>query len=249
MTAFALYRQPTLLNYVTHRHLKLARLADASMADGMHACFLAATEFAMAAREYVIVFAGAEADGISRVQPMVLLGVAEGENLFVEGTQWSGRYVPAFIRRYPFWTVKLEGASGPAVMYDAWWRGFSETEGDPLYEAENRPAPRLLEALQFIESFEVEALRTQAFCARLGELGLLREMTASVTLGDGKQLALNGFFTVDEDKVRALPDAVVVELHRNGMLAAIHFHLMSLGNLQALADRKASRMPAPAAAT
>ncbi len=46
---------------------------------------------------------------------------------------------------------------------------------------------------------------------------------------------------------RILPDATVLELHRNGMLGLVHAHQMSLGNLQSLVDRKTQRMQRAAA--
>lgn len=155
--------------------------------------------------------------------------------------------MPAFIRRYPFWVTQVDGLEAPAVMIDRAWEGFSETTGDPLYAAEGEPAPRLAAAIEFMDQFEVEASRTLNFCARLSELGLLREMTANVTLADGKKLALDGLLTVDDAKLQALPDAQVLELHRNGMLGLMHAHLLSLANMQALVERKAQRMQRAAA--
>ena len=64
-----LYRQPTLLDNVEHRHLKLARLNDHSMAAGMHASFVAATEFALAAREFAILFVRSGGENQNGKQP------------------------------------------------------------------------------------------------------------------------------------------------------------------------------------
>jgi len=245
VSEFALYREPIVLDFVRHRHLKLAPLTDHAMASGLHACFLAATEFAQAARDYVIVFVRDQIDGKPQVQPIVLLGVTMGENLFVQappGSPWEARYVPAYIRRYPFWITQLDDLQMPVVMIDAWWKGFSETEGDPLYEAENKPAPRLAEAIAFMEEFEREVARTLGVCQRIAELDLLREMTANVTLPDGSTLALNGFLAIDEAKLQALPEPQVIELHRNGVLGLLYAHLASLTNMQALLERKARRM-------
>lgn len=245
MSEFALYREPTVLESVKHRQLKLVPLVDHSVASNMQACFLAAAEFAQAAREYTIVFVRPQVEGKPQVQAIAILGVADGENLFVEaapGSAWDARYVPAYIRRYPFWATQIDDSKTQAVMIDAWWKGFSETEGEPLYEHDGRPAKRLAEAVSFLERFDVEAEHTLALCRRLVELDLLREMTVSATLPGDTKLALDGFLAVDEAKLLALPDAQVVELHRSGTLGVLYAHLASLGNLQALLDRKARRM-------
>jgi hypothetical protein len=39
-----------------------------------------------------------------------------------------------------------------------------------------------------------------------------------------------------------LPDAQVLEMHRNGMLGLVHAHLLSLANMQALVERKGKRL-------
>lgn len=249
MTPFNLYREPTLLDTVKHRNLKLASADDHSMAEGMHSCFIAATEIAHAAREFAIVFVrdGQGADNKPRVRPVALLGLAVGENLYVDGSAWGAGYVPAYIRRYPFWAAQLEGMTEPALLFDAWWHGFSETEGDPLYEADGQPSPRLVQAIQFVEGFDVEAQRTDTFCEMLVDLDVLREMSATITLQDGTSFALDGLFAVEEARLNALDDETVLKLHRGGALALIHAHRISMANMQTLVDRKAKRMQ-PAAA-
>jgi hypothetical protein len=92
--------------------------------------------------------------------------------------------------------------------------------------------------------YEQEAGRTQAFCDHLAKLDLFREMTADVTLPDGSKQTLSDFFSIDDAKLQALPDAAVLELFRNGMLGLIHAHLLSLANMQPLVARKGSRLPA-----
>jgi SapC len=245
LSDYALYREPTVLESVKHRGLKLAPLVDHAVASRMQASFLAAAEFTQAAREYTIVFVRSQVEGKSQVHPVVMLGVAEGENLFVaaaEGSAWDARYVPAYVRRYPFWTTQVDDTKTQAVLIDAWWRGFSETDGEPLYEADGQPAKRLIDAIDFLKRFDFEAERALAFCARLVELDLLQNMTVTATLPGETPLALDGFLAVDEAKLLALPEAQVAEMHRNGMLGLVYAHLASLGNLQALLDRKARRM-------
>jgi len=58
-----------------------------------------AAEFVSALSDFPIVFAADE----ESVIPVLLLGMRNSENVFIgpEGG-WNGRYIPAFIRRYPF---------------------------------------------------------------------------------------------------------------------------------------------------
>ena len=244
MSSYALYRDPVVLDYTKHARLRLAPATDHSAASNMSVCFLAAAEFASAARDFVIMFSRERVGGDLQVQPLVLLGLVEGENLFLDGARWDARYVPAYIRRHPFWTTLVEGMTEPVLMIDQAWPGFSDTTGDPLYDGENKPARRLADAVQFVKQFELEAGRTLTFGQRLSELGLLREMTATVKLANGQEFGFDGLMTVDDAKLHQLPDARVLELHRNGMLGLIHAHQMSLANMQSLVDRKARRAAA-----
>src|SRR5262245_47346493 len=60
---------------------------------------LMAIEFPQSASEYVIVFTGNETETTAAV----ILGVRGNENLFLDkDLQWDSRYIPAFVRRYPF---------------------------------------------------------------------------------------------------------------------------------------------------
>jgi len=241
----ALYREPQVFDATVHRHKKLQPLTDYSVAKDMHAVFLAATEFPAAALSFAIIFVHTGEtleDGKSMIAPVALLGITDHENLHVDGTRWDAGYVPAFIRRFPFLTAGLPECDKAAVFVDAAYPGFNDHEGDALYHAEGKPTPVLQRAMEFLQQFDMEQHRTRQFCLRVLELGVLKEMSLSATLPNGQELKIDGFLTVDEDKLNALPDATVLELHRTGMLMLLHVHLASLGNLRPLLERKARRL-------
>jgi hypothetical protein len=246
----ALYREPMLLDAARHRSLKIGTLADFSIAKTMHGVFVAATEIPNAALEYPILFVNTgerDASGKPVMSPIALLGLSQKENLYLDGPRWDARYIPAFIRRYPFLTANLRGVAGPGVMVDSGWSGLSDTEGEPLFEADGQPADALKRAMEFLERFEIEAQRTRGFCLRLQEFDLLKEMKADATLPDGATLSVDGFYAVDEEKLLNLPDLQVLEMHRNGMLTLLNLHLASLNTMRHLVERKAKRAQATAA--
>jgi hypothetical protein len=126
-------------------------------------------------------------------------------------------------------------------MIDTAWSGLSPLEGEPLFDAQGRPTVALDEALAFLARFDAEARRTRGFCARLVELDLLQPMQADATLPDGQKLTVEGFRVVDEERLRSLPDAEVLELHRSGMLMLAHLHRASLVRMRQLVEMKARR--------
>ena len=243
----SLYRRPVALDPALHRDRRVVPLSDYSIARDVHAVFITATEFPQASLEFPIVFVetgSKDSAGRPTMAPAALLGLSHGENLYVDGGRWDARYVPAYIRRYPFLTATLPGAAGINVLVDDAWSGFGEQAGEPLFEADDTPAPALQRAMEFLERYEHEAERTNSFCERLVRLGVLKEMKAEATLPNGETISVDGFHTVDEDKLRAFPDETVLELWRNGLLMLIQVHLLSIVNIRHLVNRKASRVAA-----
>ena len=249
-THSALYRRSVALDPALHRDRKLQPLTDFAVAAGLHAVFITATEFPQAGLEFPLLFvATGEHDlaGRAAMSTIALLGISPGENLQLDGSRWSARYIPAYIRRYPFATASVPHAAGLNVLVDDSWPGFSEAAGEPLFGEGDAPAPALVRAMDFLGRFELEAERTRAFCARVVALDVLKEMTADATLPGGRKLSVDGFHAIDEDKLHALSDSVVLELYRTGVLMLMQLHLVSLANIRHLVNRKVDRLDAAAA--
>ena len=247
----ALYVEPVWLDPAQHRNHRIAELVDFTVAQKMHAASLTATEFPQASVELPVLFvATGERDLAGRVvvTPIVLLGVVPGENLQIEAGNWDARYIPASIRRYPFFSSGSASDTPSRVFVDAAWSGFSTSAGEPLFDADDKPAPALQRVLEFLGRFDTEMQRTRAFCARVVELDLLKEMKVDLTMGNGEVLTIDGFLAVEEEKLQALPDAVVLELHRNGMLMLLQLHLLSLTNMRHMIERKWRRVQRAASA-
>jgi hypothetical protein len=151
--------------------------------------------------------------------------------------RWVARYVPAVLRAYPLGLVAVD-EQRYSICVDAKADALSDVEGERLFDDAGEPSAYLANAQQFLEEIERETQRTRQFSRRLLDLDLLRPMRFDATLPDGNKLSVDGFFTVDDEKLAALPDAAVVELHRGGMLALIDAHRISLGQMRALVERR-----------
>ncbi|MDP2132173.1 MAG: SapC family protein [Sulfuritalea sp.] len=236
MSEMIFYERVVALSDQFHADLKVRPATSFAYAARTNSVPLLAGEFFDCAREYPIVFARGDAGPL----PAALLGLRENENLFVDAAgKWDARYVPAFVRRYPF--VPGKGPQGELlVCIDEASQCFDKTEGEALFVA-GQPTPQLEHAIKFLTEFHQAAAVTEKLGRRLEELGLLRQADSLAQLNDGSQFRLNGLNVVDETKLRALDRDVVQELFLNGSLAVIYAHLMSLGNLGALADRLSRR--------
>jgi hypothetical protein len=249
-----LYRQPVVLDRGLHRALRLTRDAgEPAAAAQANAVFVPSAEFADASREFPIVFVRAGADPADpakpEIAPMALFGLAKEENLFWDDARWSAQYVPLYVRRHPFAMARLQdGGPQRLMMIDRAWSGFSETDGERLFDDAGAPTPLLERISRFVEQFDAEVERTRQGCALLRDAGLLRDMRFRATLPDGGTLTVDGFLVVDDDKLNALPDAQVMEMHRNGLLPMIHMHRASLGLMRRLVERRVARGGGTAAA-
>lgn len=233
-----IYQRPTLLNRDAHRQLRL-RATDQGYAFSaqQHAIPLGASEFTDACREFPLVFA---LDGDDGGAALALLGLRQGENLWLDAEQqWQGDYIPAFLRRYPFGLLQ-EGDSFSVVVDEA-HEGFGNEVGEALFTAEGEAEPLLQQAMAFLDRFQQQAELAQALVTRLRELELLVPQQLRATLPNGEALLVEGFSIVDEAKLHALNDASLLSLARNGELALIHAHLISLGNLPRLQQRLTQR--------
>ena len=241
MAAVIFYEKPVLLNREAHKAQKIALSSSFAFAKKANSLYLAGVEFAEACKEYPIVFTYVAG---RKIVPVAMLGLREGENLFVSAKgAWSAKYVPAFVRRYPFVLSELPGQQ-MAVCIDEGYAGLNEKEGEALFDSHGNNTPFLQTALDFLNRYQVEYLRTDRFCQRLHELGLLTAMNAKADLFDGTSHSVNGLMVVDERKLQQLTDKQALEVFRAGELSWIYAHLVSLPNLNLLVDKLADTMRA-----
>ncbi len=239
----ALHTSPLALDRDQHRRLKLQLpITDWRIAGRLNALFVAAVEFADVAREFPIVFvrAGKEADGRDQIAPIAVLGLLANQNLYEKDGEWRAGYVPAALRCYPFCIGRID-AEQFAICVDMAWPGAQPETGVPIFQDDGQPSELLVAMQKHLENLEAEIQRTRLVGQRLLELDLLRDMRFDATLADGRQHSLDGFLTVDEEKLQVLPDAVVGQLHREGVLGLIHAHWLSMGHMRRLVDWHAER--------
>lgn len=242
-----LHRQPATLDNELHRNLRAqVPVGSWSVAGGLNSIFLAAVEFGDACRDFPIVFvrAGTDPAGKQQVAPVAVFGLSNGENLFVQPDgAWRGSYMPAVLRMYPFALARIDD-SNLAVTIDAAWQGLSEQQGERLFDDAGAPSELTKSVQGQLETLESEIQRTRVVGERFLDLGLFIEKRFDATLPDGQKFAVEGFLTIDEDKLKALPDATVLELQRNGLLGLIYAHLISLSNMRKLTEWRVLRMAA-----
>jgi len=243
-----LHKKPVALDRVKHRDTKLSlNTRDLSTVSQLNAFFVAGTEFTDACKDYPVVWvkAGESADGKMQVAPIAVFGLQAGQNLCIDADAWRVRYVPAALRLYPFGLARV-AAEEMVVCIDESWPGFNGSDGEALFNANGEPTEFTQGVQKQLENFESEVERTRLAGELLVDKGLLRDMRFDATLPDGSKLSVDGFLTVDDEKLAALTDAEVLVLTRNGLMGLIHAHQISLGNMTRLVEWHVERLAAKA---
>jgi hypothetical protein len=232
-----------LLIYESAVPVSAGRHADSSVEVGADYGFsrkvnsvpLMAVEFPHAAAEYAIVFSGT-ADAFI---PAVILGMRGDQNLYLgEQGGWQAKYIPAFVRRYPFVFATSQDGKTFTLCIDEAFPGFNrEGRGQRLFGEDKKPSTYVSNVLKFLEQYQLEFRRTQAFCNKLKELGLLEPMRAQANLPSGERLALTGFMAVSRDKLKALPGDKLAELAKTDELELLYLHLQSMRNFAGMIER------------
>jgi hypothetical protein len=221
----------------TGRHSDVCVEAGTSyqFSAGINAVPLMAIEFVPASSEYAIVFTRLG----DSVMPAAVLGLRGDQNLYLspEG-QWKARYIPAFIRRYPFVFSTSDDGKRLTLCIDEAYPGVNrEGRGQKLFGEDRKPSPYVQHVLKFLEEYQAHFLRTQAFCKRVDELGLLEPMKAEVTTPAREKMSLTGFAAVNRDKLRALDGATLESLAKTDALELLYLHLSSMRNFEEVKDR------------
>ena len=91
--------------------------------------------------------------------------------------------------------------------------------------------------MEFLGEFQRQFERTKRFVSVLKANDLMTEVSATVKDENAAETHLKGLMVVDEKKLLALSDEVVLSLFRSGELSWIYAHLMSISNLKRLTHR------------
>ncbi|HVB47964.1 MAG TPA: SapC family protein [Burkholderiales bacterium] len=234
-TQLLIYETAVPVSRTRHAQSSVAAGGDYGFSRNVNSVPLMAVEFPHAASEYPIVFAGsAEA-----MMPAVILGLRGNENLFLSAQgAWDAKYIPAFVRRYPFVFSTSDGGKNFTLCVDEAFPGFNgEGRGQRLFAEDGKPTPYVENVLKFLQEYQAQFLRTQAFCKKVQELGLLEPMQAQISMGSGERMSLGGFWAVNRGKLKALSGDQLAELAKTDQLELLYLHLQSMRNFNTIRDR------------
>ncbi|MGY4397156.1 hypothetical protein ACVWZA_002347 [Sphingomonas sp. UYAg733] len=230
-----------ILTAEAHRDLRVRTDRAAELGDALMCCITVPSEFRRVQNDYPILFRlNQERDSFTA---LAMFGFEQDENLFLENGRWDARYRPLAIDIQPFLIgTSAQGAETKQVHIDMASPRLSGDEGMRLFDEDGRPTPYLETVAEQLGTLDTGYQESGDFFAALRRNNLLEPLTLEITLDDGSTNRLVGFHVIDEDRLRALDDLALGELHAEGHLMPIFMALASLGNLTELIARKNRRV-------
>ncbi len=169
-----------------------------------------------------------------------LTGLEPGTNLYLKNDQWQASYLPLHVRRQPF----LMGITGnenekptrdnTVVTIQLEHKRVTEEGGERLFDEQGN-ATEYLKSITAILGRLLQGLpKTDAFVDALIEHSLIEQLQLKVTMSDGNQKNLQGFYGINEEKLAALRGQTLEDFFSKGYIQACHMLITSIGHIQKL---------------
>lgn len=234
-----LYERPELL--MKEKHGDLA-LKPASLPFGFaakaRAVPLTLSEIPAAMKDYPVIV-------LSKEQPQLLAvtGLYDDVNLFVddEGSWAEHRYIPGYVRRYPFGLAAETGGERMAIVIDRAFEGLGSAGDRPLFD-NGEPTAQTQAVIEFCKNYERDRQMTEQFVKTLMGEDLIQAQTAQYTPTNAAEpVAFAQYFGVAEERLNALDKDKLADFHARGVLPLAYAMLMSMSNWRMLLQRRAKR--------
>lgn len=204
---------------------------------------ISSSEFKAACRDYPLAFVST--DSGRSFSPVAVLGVASGENLFLNDDRWdASAYFPAYLRRYPFCMARITlNSIEQADRMICVEKAFLSDDGERLFDDKGAPLAHWLPIEKLLREYEADIEQAREMCAILADYALLEPVTLQASLAGGP-VSFGGMYRVDERRLEFLTSAQHKTLLRKGIMGRIYAHLLSLDNFARLVARKGAQTAA-----
>ena len=235
-----------MLNNVEHQNVRIITDRSAEYGDDVHFVMTFPIEFRRIQACFPIFFQKDASTG--KFFPMALLGVEEGQNLFLGEDGWDAAYVPLMLQRGPFLIGYQQDAEAPegkrsVVSIDMDNPRISETDGEPLFLPHGGTSDFLGSMTRTLEDIQYGHQMNEEFVDMLLEFDLIESVAMEVELNNGAKRQLLGLYTINEDRLEQLDGEALGKLHSKHYLLSIYMILASLSSFRTLIDKMNARLP------
>jgi hypothetical protein len=227
-----------LLNNVDHASLRVITSRGARYGDDVMFAPTYPSEMRSIQACYPVLIRKDDSSG--QLHPVAMFGFEEGENLFLDGDTWNAPYIPVMIRRQPFligFHKQSPGTEGQRVVtIDVEHPRVSESEGLALFQEHGGNSEFLEYMADMLETIHRGNEQNKLFMDMLVKYSLVHEITIDVTLKDQSRNQLQGFYTIDDQKLQQLDAEALGDLNSRGCLLPAYMMVASQSHLARLVD-------------
>lgn len=164
---------------------------------------------------------------------IAMLGLEQNVNMYFKGDQWMGHAMPLNVQRFPF-DVRPDGDKLGVFIDEK--SDLITDDGEALFTDAGEPTEFLQSRHQMLGDIANSEMATQRFIEKIEELKLLDPIQLLVNYADGQQRNVTGLFGISEKRVNELDDEAFLELRKSGFLPAIYAVMLSLSQINRLAQ-------------
>lgn len=226
-----------LVNKDYHQETRIKTERAAELGDGVQMAITFPAEFRAIQSTYPILF---QKMGDGNFLPVALFGFEPNENLFLSDNGWDASYLPAMMRKEPF-LIGTQGEGEEAtrmLSLDMDHPRVNREEGEALFGVLGEMTEYLESQAALLEMIYEGQEQAKLFVQALVDQDLIESVNFDITLNDGSQNTLLGFYTINEEKVAELSPETLHLFNRNDMLMPLFMILASTNNMRRLIDLK-----------
>lgn len=226
------------LDNVLHSDLKVTHQYGEEYGARVNQVRAFITEFEDLQREYPILFRKTDTGEFYAV---CILGLDANENLFLDDNIWTGRYVPAALRRGPFkiGLAHLPGQEAtPNIMIDTEDPRVGTAQGLALFEPSGGLTPYLNQISHTLRVINVGMRKEAEFFLEIEKLSLIKPITLEIKVSEEKGYAIPDVFTIDQERLIGLDASDLQRINQSRLLSLCYSVVSSMGNTNNLLERK-----------
>ncbi len=225
------------LNNIDHKDLKINTARSGAMGDAYMCVPTFPREFRAAQAHYPIVFSKNSNTG--EYTPLALLGLEDGENLFLKHDKWDAPYIPLCAEAKPFLIGQGQGDGQDWVIHvDMDSPKLNTESGINLFKEFGGNSDFLDRTCDILGAIHEGISEVKPFTDILEKHKLLEPFAVETTLKNNRKCKFQGFHVINEDRLSELSGDDITSLHASGFLFDIHMQLASLSRFSSLFDRK-----------
>lgn len=232
----------TVLNNVDHKSIKVDIRPESCPTLHVNRCGVFTTEISEIHKEFPLIFYKHPESGETQLH--AILGFEKNENLFLDESGWTSRFVPALLARGPFSLgFKKPGSedaqpADPVICVDTDDPRVNTEQGEVVFLQFGGEAPYLEYVKKALQTIEGGMTYDKTLYTLVDSMDLLEPVSIQIKLNSVDEVNFSDYYTVNQDKLAQLDSDNLTKLNQFGVLSLLFFILSSMGNFQQLIELK-----------